>query len=111
MLGPHNGATFCNIPRYIEKNVGWVTGLISYMRDKNLSEIQPGPKVEEDWTIHLDELAQMALFPTANSWFMDVNVNDPTRKRMFMLYVGGAPSYKNRCYDMAAKDYEGVVWS
>ena len=25
LVGPHNAATFCNIPRCIEQNVDWVT--------------------------------------------------------------------------------------
>ena len=111
LVGPHNGATFCNIPRCIEQNVEWVTDLITYMRDKKLSEIQPVQQAEEDWTVHVDELAQMTLFPTADSWFMGVNVNDPTKKRMFMLYAGGAPNYKAKCDEVAAKDYEGFVVS
>lgn len=111
LVGPHNGATFCNIPRCIEQNVEWVSDLITYMRDNNLTEIQPAQQAEEDWTIHVDELAQMTLFPTADSWFMGVNVNDPTKKRMFMLYAGGAPNYKAKCDDVAAKDYEGFVLS
>jgi cation diffusion facilitator CzcD-associated flavoprotein CzcO len=32
LVGPHNAATFCNIPRCIEQNVDWVTALIAHMR-------------------------------------------------------------------------------
>ena len=28
LVGPHSAATFCNIPRCIEQNVDWVTGLL-----------------------------------------------------------------------------------
>ena len=109
LVGPHNGATFCNIPRCIEQNVEWVSDLIGYMRDKNLNEIQPTQKAEDDWTVHVDELAQHTLFPTADSWFMGVNINNPEKKRMFMLYSGGAPNYKAKCDDVAATDYDGFV--
>ena len=34
LVGPHNAATFCNIPRCIEQNVDWVTALIAHMRDE-----------------------------------------------------------------------------
>ncbi len=79
------------------------------MRDKNLNEIQPTQKAEDDWTVHVDELAQMTLFPTADSWFMGTNVNNPDKKRMFMLYAGGAPNYKAKCDDVAANNYDGFV--
>ena len=31
LVGPHNGATFCNIPRCIEQNVDWLTDAIKHM--------------------------------------------------------------------------------
>jgi len=36
LVGPHNAATFCNIPRCIEQNVEWVTDLLQYMRANSL---------------------------------------------------------------------------
>lgn len=109
LVGPHNGATFCNIPRCIEQNVEWVTDLISYMNDRNLVEVEPTVKAEDDWTQHVDDLAQKTLFPTADSWFMGVNPNNPDAKRTFMLYAGGAPHYKAKCDDVAKHDYEGFA--
>lgn len=111
LVGPHNGATFCNIPRCIEQNVDWVSDLISYMRDKNLRQIEPTLAAEDAWTIHVDETAEHTLFPKADSWFMGKNVNDPDKKRTFMLYAGGAPNYKARCDAVAANDYEGFAVS
>ena len=109
LVGPHNGATFCNIPRCIEQNVEWVSDLVGYMNDKNLVEIEPTLAAEDEWTEHVDEIAQHTLFPTADSWFMGVNPNNPDAKRTFMLYAGGAPSYKAKCDDVAEHDYEGFA--
>ena len=36
LVGPHNAATFCNIPRCIEQNVDWVTALLRHMREQGL---------------------------------------------------------------------------
>ena len=109
LVGPHNGATFCNIPRCIEQNVEWVTDLVSYMRRNNLHEVEPTVEAEEEWTAHVDETAQRTLFPTADSWFMGVNINDPGKKRTFMLYAGGQQNYKARCDEVAADGYRGFV--
>jgi len=111
LVGPHNGATFCNIPRCIEQNVEWLTDLIRYMRDKGLHRIEPTLAAEDAWTELVDETAKKTLFPTADSWFMGVNVNDPTKKRTFMLYAGGQQDYKARANAIAAKGYEGFVLS
>jgi cation diffusion facilitator CzcD-associated flavoprotein CzcO len=34
LVGPHNAATFCNIPRCIEQNVEWVAALLARMRER-----------------------------------------------------------------------------
>lgn len=111
LVGPHNGATFCNIPRCIEQNVEWVTDLVSYMKKKDLHEIEPTLEAEDAWTAHVDETAEGTLFPTADSWFMGVNLNDPTKKRTFMLYAGGQRDYKARCNEVAENDYRGFALS
>ena len=64
---------------------------------------------EGEWTQHVDDLAQKTLFPTADSWFMGVNPNNPDAKRTFMLYAGGAPHYKAKCDDVTAHDYAGFA--
>jgi hypothetical protein len=39
-----------------------------------------------------------------------VNRNVPGRqKRSFMAYAGGAPKYRERCDEVAARGYEGFV--
>ena len=109
LVGPHNGASLCNIPRCIEQNVEWVTDLLEYMRDKGLVSIEPTREAVDEWTEHCDEAAARTLFPTADSWFMGVNRNNPERKRTFMLYAGGVPKYNVKCEQVAADDYEGFV--
>ena len=109
LVGPHNGATFCNIPRCSEQNAEWVAGLLGYMRDKGLKTVEPTPKAEEEWTEHVYETATRTLFPTADSWFMGMNINNPSKKRTFMLYAGGQQNFRARCDEIAEKDYIGFV--
>ena len=109
LVGPHNAATFCNIPRCIEQNVEWVTELIEHMRDHGYERISPRPEAEDEWTKHVYETAALSLIPTADSWFMGVNQNLPNKKRTFMAYLGGAPAYRARCEGVAANGYAGFV--
>lgn len=109
LVGPHNGATFCNIPRCIEQNVEWVSDLIAYMKAKDLHQIEPTLEAEDAWTAHVDQTAEGTLFPTADSWFMGVNINDPSKKRTFMLYAGGQQNYRAECDKVADNDYAGFV--
>lgn len=109
LVGPHNGATLCNIPRCIEQNVEWVSDLLDYMRSKDFTYVEPSKEAEQEWTAHVGETAERTLFPTADSWFMGVNTNNPERKRTFMLYAGGVPRYTAKCNEVAEKAYEGFV--
>jgi len=50
-----------------------------------------------------------ALFPLANSWYMGANI--PGKPRVFMPYIGGVGAYRQKCDEVAAKDYQGFALS
>jgi cation diffusion facilitator CzcD-associated flavoprotein CzcO len=105
LVGPHSGGTFCNIPRCIEQNVEWVSDFIKYMRDNNLATAEATKEAEDTWTAHVDEIAEPTLFTKTKSWYMGANI--PGKKRKFLLYAGGGPTFRKTCDDIAAKGYEG----
>ena len=108
LVGPHNAATFCNIPRCIEQNVEWVSDLLAYMQAHNHTRIEAGEAAEDAWTEHVHETAAPILFAQVDSWFMGINSNIPGRTaRHFLLYAGGAPRYREKCDDIAANSYAG----
>ena len=107
LVGPHNGATFCNIPRCIEQNVEWVTECIRYMHEHNYKRIEATLEAEDAWTEHVAEAAARTLLPMADSWFMGANT--PGKPRNFLLYAGGSPNYRKKCEEVATKDYEGFL--
>jgi cation diffusion facilitator CzcD-associated flavoprotein CzcO len=107
LVGPHNAATFCNIPRCIEQNVDWVTDLIRYLRDNDYERIVPNRAAEDDWTKHVYDIAELTLLSKTDSWFTGVNQNLPEKKRTFMAYAGGSPAYSAKCDEVAANGYEG----
>lgn len=109
IVGPHNAATFCNIPRCIEQNVEWLTGAIKYMRDNGCERMEASVDAEDAWTTHVFDAAQETLFPTVDSWFMNVNRNLPEKKKTFLLYTGGGPYYREKCEAVAANGYEGFA--
>ncbi|MSR14062.1 MAG: NAD(P)/FAD-dependent oxidoreductase [Gammaproteobacteria bacterium] len=107
VVGPHNAANFCNVPRCIEQNVEWVTACIRYLREHRLERIAATEEAEELWRAHCEEVVAGTLFPTANSWFMGANI--PGKKRMFLAYGGGLPRYRAKCEEVAAQGYAGFV--
>ncbi len=79
LVGPHNAATFCNIPRCIEQNVEWVTDLVRYMRDKNYTRVAATLEAEDEWTGHVYDIASLTLLSKTASWFTGVNLNLPKK--------------------------------
>ena len=112
LVGPHNGATFCNIPRCIEQNVEWVSDLFRHLQAHDIKRIEATQEAEEAWTEHVYETGERMLFSKVDSWFMGINSNLPGKqKRTFLLYGGGAPVYKEKCDEVAANGYEGFALS
>jgi cation diffusion facilitator CzcD-associated flavoprotein CzcO len=110
LVGPHNAATFCNIPRCIEQNVEWVSALLEHMRARGLTRVEATGDAEAAWTDHVHETAQRLLLTQVDSWMMGININVPGRRtRTFMAYAGGAPAYRKRCDEVAANGYEGFL--
>jgi len=109
LVGPHNAAAFCNIPRCIEQNVEWVSDAIAHVRDTQRRTMEPTLGAEAEWTRHVNEDADQYLISKVNSWFVGANI--PGKRRGFLAYFGGAPAYRQRCDESAAKGYEGFVLS
>ena len=111
LVGPHNAASFCNIPRCIEQNVEWVTDLIAYMNERSLARVDATEAAVDTWTEHVYESAQRMLLTHVDSWFNGINPNLPGRQtRNFLLYAGGAPAYREKCDHVAANGYEGMTF-
>ncbi len=110
LVGPHNAASFCNIPRCIEQNVEWVSDLMTYVKDKGYQRVAATLEAEEEWTEHVFLMAQRMLFSKTNSWFTGINSNLAGKDhRTVLLYAGGAPHYREKCDDVAAKGYAGFT--
>src|SRR5689334_19807564 len=111
LVGPHNAATFCNIPRCIEQNVEWVTALIAHMRERGHIRVEPTAEAEREWTQHVLDTGRLMLFTQVDSWMTGINSNVAGKdKRTFIVYAGGAPKYRERCDDVAARGYAGFVF-
>jgi cation diffusion facilitator CzcD-associated flavoprotein CzcO len=108
LVGPHNAATFCNMPRCIEQNVDFVTALLRRVRERGAERVEASEAAETEWTAHVHEVAERMLFTRIDSWMTGINKNLASkRKRTVHVYAGGAPRYREICDDVAADDYRG----
>jgi cation diffusion facilitator CzcD-associated flavoprotein CzcO len=74
ITGPGSPSVLSNMMVSIEQHVNWVSDTIGYMRRCGLETIEPTEAAEAGWVQHVNDCADITLFPTANSWYMGANV-------------------------------------
>ena len=110
LMGPHTALG--NIPRSIEYNVEWVTGLIRHARDHQLTRIEATAAGVADWTDHVKALGEGLLSNEIDSWMTGINRNIAGKDtRIVARYSGSAPAYRERCDAVAANDYRELALS
>jgi len=108
LMGPHTALG--NIPRSIEYNVEWVTGVLRFMRDQNLSFVNATPEGVASWTEHVKALGVGLLSNEVDSWMTGINSNvEGKQTRIIARYSGSAPAYRARCDAVAANGYQELA--
>ena len=108
LMGPHTALG--NIPRSIEYNVDWVTGLIRHARENNLTRVEATPAGVTTWTDHVKALGVGLLSNEVNSWMTGINSNvDGKQTRIVARYSGSAPAYRARCDEVALRRYQELA--
>ena len=102
ITGPGSPSVLSNMMVSIEQHVDWVTDCLSRMRDQGMETIEPTKTAEEGWGVHVQDCANITMFPRASSWYMGANV--PGKPVVFLPYVGGVDAYRQACEDVAAAD-------
>jgi cation diffusion facilitator CzcD-associated flavoprotein CzcO/acetyl esterase/lipase len=105
ITGPGSPSVLSNMAVSIEQHVDWVTGCISDLRDRGWALIEPTETAQAGWAVHVNDCADITLYPTANSWYMGANV--PGKPRVFLPYVGGVGPYRLICDEVVDKGYLG----
>ena len=109
ITGPGSPSVLSNMMVSIEQHVDWITDCIANLRQRGVTTIEADKPAEDAWVVHVNEVAHTTLYPSAASWYMGANI--PGKPRVFMPYIGGVGSYRQRCDDVAANDYQGFVLS
>jgi cation diffusion facilitator CzcD-associated flavoprotein CzcO len=108
LMGPHTALG--NIPRSIEYNVEWVTGLIGHMQERNLTRTEATPAGVASWTDHVKSLGVGLLSNEVNSWMTGINTNvEGKQTRIIARYSGSAPAYRARCDEVATNGYRELA--
>jgi acetyl esterase/lipase len=92
----------------IEQHVDWLSACLDHMRAQHLDVVEPTPTAEAGWVQHVNDAADITLYPRADSWYMGANV--PGKPRVFLPYVGGVDRYRRHCDEVVRRDYLGFAF-
>jgi cyclohexanone monooxygenase len=91
ILGP-NGP-FTNLPPSIETQVEWISDTIAKLEREGRKTVEPTQAAVDEWVATCRSIADMTLFPQAQSWIFGANI--PGKKNAVMFYMAGLGNYRS----------------
>jgi len=107
ITGPGSPSVLSNMMVSIEQHVDWIADAMIHLRDQGHESIEPTELAETKWVEHSNDFADLTLMPTANSWYMGVNV--PGKPQVFLPYPGGVGRYRLTCDEAVERGYLGFA--
>ena len=101
ILGP-NGP-FTNLPPSIETQVEWISDAIALTERNGHKTIEPKPEAQEAWVETCQSIADMTLFPKAQSWIFGANI--PGKKNTVRFYMAGLGAYRQELQAVVDDNY------
>ena len=109
VTGPGSPSVLSNMIVSIEQHIDWISRCIADLDKQGVQTIEATVDAEDEWIAHVNDVAKDTMFTaqSCNSWYLGANI--PGKPRIFMPYVGGVGVYREKCDEVAAKNYEGFL--
>ena len=98
---------FANGPTIIEFQGDWIASIIEKMENENVGYISATEEAASAWGDEVNAVSNLTLLPLAKSWYMGSNI--PGKHVQALNYIGGLPTYKQRCNDVLSRDFLGFI--
>lgn len=103
ITGPESPSVLVVMPTAIEQHVDWISDCINYLEKHDIDAIEPSKEVEDAWSKHTREVAEMTLYTKGDSWYTGSNIEG--KPRSFLIYLGGFDHYRAKCDAVASAHY------
>jgi cation diffusion facilitator CzcD-associated flavoprotein CzcO len=107
ITGPGSPSVLSNMPVSIEQHVEWIGDVVEHMRANGIETMEADQDAETEWVAHVNDIAAQTMFMLADSWYLGANI--PGKPRVFMPYVGGVGTYRQKCDEVRDAGYEGFT--
>ncbi|KAE8375822.1 hypothetical protein BDV26DRAFT_266909 [Aspergillus bertholletiae] len=98
---------FANGPTLIELQGNWIASMISKIEQESIRSLTATPQAESAWNDEVNAITNMTLLPLANSWYMGSNI--PGKPVQSLNYLGGLPTYRQKCAKVLDEDFFGFA--
>jgi acetyl esterase/lipase len=105
VTGPGSPSVLSNMMVSIEQHVDMVVELLTGLRADGYDTIEATDLAQAGWMQHVQDCADLTLFPRADSWYMGANI--PGKPRTFLPYAAGVDFYRTACDEVLARDFLG----
>lgn len=110
--GAQSASAAANFPPTIEASVNWAAKLFEHIRNEGIVRIEASKEAEDSWTNDIKASYEGAMLAKAKSWFTGYNSNvDGHNKLRHVMYLGGAPAYREKLRQVAEHGYDGFQMS
>jgi cation diffusion facilitator CzcD-associated flavoprotein CzcO len=105
--GPGSPSAAANFVYAMELHVDWIADAITYLSASGHRSMEVLQETQDDWIRVVNSLVEgtLLLHPTCDSWWNNANV--PGKKRVYTSYVGGMPTFRRLCDEVALSGYQG----
>ncbi len=107
ITGPGSPSVLSNMMVSIEQHVDLITDTIEHLRSTGFDTIEPTELAQRRWVQHSNDIANLTLLPSANSWYMGANI--PGKPSVFLPYPGGVGAYREICDEVVERGYFGFT--
>jgi acetyl esterase/lipase len=105
ITGPGSPSVLSNMMVSIEQHVDMVAELLAGLRTDGFNTIEATGLAEAGWMRHVQDCADITLFPRAESWYVGANI--PGKPRAFLPYAAGVDFYRTACDEVLGRDWLG----
>lgn len=109
ITGPGSPSVLSNMMVSIEQHVDWVIDCLTFMKEHHYETIDAELEAEDQWVKHVNDVANMTLFPKGGSWYLGANVKG--KPRIFMPYAAGVGAYREVCDSVVKQGYKGFQFN
>ncbi len=108
LAGPQGASVSTNFPPAIESAVEWAADFIEFLKSNGYSRVEADAAAEAEWLEHVKSFYEGSMIANTKSWFTGYNSNVEGHDILrHMIYLGGAPAYRQKLIEAKEEGYPG----